>query len=294
LAKAGYPDGRGLPTFAIYTPPVGSVQVSIAEWVASELKTNLGIHTIIDPMSAAAYGNLMYGGLQDGIKPGFMIFEGQAIWAKAAAMDMQSINSTWFDYPTSMLDAMAAQTVPTYDPVSVKAYGNPADASLGVTAASWKPLDAGAKAMITGFNQYIAKQTNAAYKESLTPIPSYQTTWNQYLAAWQAAKTPAAKHLAWKNAWQFVSSEDYYLWVDQHLTPLERHWQVLDAEESESDLKQAAYWGGQVGEAVIQDAYWTPLVYPKVVALTEPGLEHMMPNPWVWPGFAQLQYATLK
>ena len=46
------------------------------------------------------------------------------------------------------------------------------------------------------------------------------------------------------------------LFKDQHLGPLGRHWQVLDAAEADSNLKQAANWGGQVGEAVIQDAYW--------------------------------------
>jgi len=294
LAKAGYANGKGMPIFTIYTPPVGSVQVSIAESVAAQLKANLNIRTVIHPMAAAAYGNLMYGGLQRGIKPGFMIFEGQAIWAKAAAMDMQSINSTWFDFPTSFLDAMAQQSIPTYDPVSVKAYGNPTNTALGVTAASWKPLTAGAETMIKGMDEYIGRQSNAAYKASLTPIPSYQTTWTQYVDAWKAAKTPAAKHLAWVNAWKFVSTEDQALWEDQHLSPQERQWQVLDAEEADSNLKQAAYWGGQIGEAVIQDAYWTPLVSPKVVALIEPNVKHLMPNPWVWPGFAQLQYVTLK
>ena len=38
----------------------------------------------------------------------------------------------------------------------------------------------------------------------------------------------------------------------------------------------------------------TPLVYPKAVALVQPNVKNLTPNPWVWPGFAQLQYATLK
>ena len=293
LAQAGHPNGKGIPTLTIYTPPVGTLQVSMAESVAAQLKANLNIHCVIHTMAASPYGYLQYGPLQRGIKPGFMIFQGQAVWAKAAAMDMQSINSTWFDMPTSYLDALAQRSIPTYDPFSIKAYGNPTNTSLGITAASWKPLNAGAKAMIKGMNQYIAKQTNPVYKASLIPNPSFQTSWNQFVSAWKAAKTPATKHLAWVNAWKFVSNEDLYLWEDQHRGPLATHWQILDAEEAASNLKQAAYWGGHIGQAVIQDAYWTPLVYPKLVSLVDPNLKNITPSPWVWPGFAQLQYATL-
>lgn len=57
LAEAGYPEGAGFPVVKL-TYPADYGYDSTMEWLQSQLKTNLGIETKLDPLEAKAYGAL--------------------------------------------------------------------------------------------------------------------------------------------------------------------------------------------------------------------------------------------
>lgn len=59
LAEAGYPDGAGLPSFAIHCQ---STQVKQAEILQAQLKTNLGIETTIAPVDSKMFFPMMVEG----------------------------------------------------------------------------------------------------------------------------------------------------------------------------------------------------------------------------------------
>lgn len=94
LAKAGYPGGKGFPTLNIYTATQQSdpVQVPVAEAIAQELKQELGINFKIDPLAQAVDGDVVYNGLTQGIKPGYVIAGANAGWMDAGYLPMQADN----------------------------------------------------------------------------------------------------------------------------------------------------------------------------------------------------------
>ena len=295
LAKAGYPNGRGIPTIYFYTPPVGDPSIPVAEGIAQQLKQNLGINVKIAPTPWSLLGGIIWGGYNKGIKPGFNLFTGVVNWWAASSMDMQSVFATWYDYPPAYRDHVANAVLSTSNPYSVAKYGNPTDTKLGLVWSSWIPLQKAYLADTAFLTKYIANVKDPVYKQTLIPDPSWSSQWNAYVAQWKAAKTDAAKNAAWVSAWNFIggpSGLDLQVWEDQHRPSYALNWNILAAHESDATLTKAIPWGAKLGQSVINSGYMIPLYVPKFIYLVKPGLTNVVVNKFAYGNFFQLQYLT--
>lgn len=307
LAKAGYPDGKGIPTLSLYcqTQAVSPSSVSTAEAIQQELKQALNVNTVIDPLATTLWTNVTWNGLNQGIAPGYNIGSGWANWPDPGNLPLQSDQMTYFDGtigPVAYRDHIANYYFPTYDPNDVKLWGNPNNASMGVTFAQWLPLQKSAQEDIAYLSAWTAKQP-AAYRQLLI-IPgaqSNQQVWNTYVAAWKAAKSPAAKHAAWVNAWKFVGNYSAgngganvglngQVYVDQHEPEDVYLMQKWGVESNAAPAKQGIALASQMTNLLMQQGYAVPLYYNETFYLEKPWLHGVQANPWALLNFYQLQY----
>ena len=216
LAKAGYPNGKGIPTLAIYAPttPNGLATVPVAEAVAQELKQGLNINTKINPTANTLWGQITWGGLNQGIEPGFNIATGVVNWIDPVNLTMQAnqlVGNAGTMGPPAYRTAVSAWYFDKYDPQSVARYGNPDNTKLGTT---WSDMLKLQNAVIAD-NRYLtawwARQP-ALYRDLNKPLPGASTMdlWNNLVKGWKAAKTSADKHTAWVTAWKFGGNYSTY------------------------------------------------------------------------------------
>jgi len=311
LAQAGYPGGKGIPTLYIYTQTQSDAPTSVpvAEAVQQELKQSLGINTKIVPEPNTLYGNITWNGINPDIQPGYVIGGGTPNWNDYTSLPVQSNQQVIFpgaQGPVSFRQHIANYYLPKYDPNDVKLLGNPDDKKLG-TQADWDKLAAVAKADIAWLDAWDKKQP-AAYQKVLI-IPGQATNqdqWDNYLAAYKKAKTPAEKHDAWVAAWKFVGDWS----AGNGGANIGLIGQVWDHKNEPQDWHDAQMWNNELNAAVdqqtandlvlkldnytLQNGYGMPLYYAKTFYITQPGLTGIQANPWSWGGLFQLQYATWK
>ncbi len=308
LAKAGYPNGKGMPTLYLYsqTQANSPASVSIAEALAQEWKQNLNVNFKIDPLAATLWGNVVWQGLNPGIHPGFVIANGVANWSDPSNYAMQANQLLiWAGTigPVQYREHLSNWYFPTYDPQSVAKFGNPDDASMGVTWSQWAPLVKAAEADIKYLAAWTAKQP-PAYRALLT-VPGAQTPqqiWDNYVAGWKAAKTPADKHAAWVAAWKDVGNYsagngdpniglDGQVYVDEH-QPTEVYqmnmWNTIGSASSSATV--SAQLAGKIVNKLMADGYTIPLFFNEQFYLEKPYLHGVQTNPWSWNNFYQLQY----
>ena len=317
LTKAGYPGGKGTGQLYLYcqTSTSSPQSVATAEAVAAELKQNLNLNFKIDPVNGTLWGELVYGGMQPGIHPGYTVAAGDANWNQNGQWPMQAqqfavLNLSGAFGPQAYRQYAEGWDFYNYDPRNVKAWGNPADPNEGITAASWTPLITAAKKDIAYLNAWKAKQP-AAYRIALTPPPGTPTltqTLHTYMAEYSKAKTSAAKHTAWVDFWKWVGSYpaggtgganmglNAQVYVDQHEPALEATIRMLNQElYTTASNAKAAVFASDVVDSMLNSGYVIPLDYSSTVYLARPGLEGLQANPWAeMGGFYQLQYLRLK
>ncbi len=309
LAQAGYPGGKGFPTIEIYAE-VASVSpnsVPIAEAVAAELKQNLGINCQITPENATLFGDITYAGLNSFVKPGYVIGGGTPNWVDVTSLPIES-NQDLYNYgtvgPLSFRQHMSAAFYNAYDPSDVALMGNPTNTSEGTTPADWVPLEKAAKADIAYLNAWNAKQP-AAYRKTYLDVPGTETNqqlWNGLLQAWHQAKTPAALHTAWVNAWKFLGSYSIgngganiglneKVWIKQHETEAIHNVYMWNHELGGTvNQQQADHLAANIDNYMLQQGYGIPLYYYETFLLEKPGLTGVLANPWSWGGVFQMQY----
>jgi len=312
LAKAGYPNGKGFPTLTIYAE-VASVNpnsIPVAEAVQEELKINLGINSQITPEPSTEYGNITWGGLNPGVKPGYIIGGGTPNWDDVTSLPIQANQQILFHGtigPASYRQHDSLYYFPTYDPQDVAQLGNPNNPSEGTKPADWARLNKVAEADIAYLAAWTKKQP-AAYQAVLN-VPgqeTYQQQWDNYLKAWHQAKTPSQLHQAWVNAWKFIGDWSAgngganvglngLVWDDQHMTKgvyLATMWNA----ELNGALSQAAAvpLAAKIDNFMLQNGWGVPLYYLKTFYLLKPGLSGIEANPWSWGGLYQMQYLSYK
>lgn len=313
LAKAGYPGGKNIPTLALYcqTAAVSPSSVSVAEAISQELKTTLGIHFIIDPTASTLWGAINWGGLNEGVKPGYNVAVGNANFFDSSMLSLDAnymINLPGAIGPQSYMQHISNWYFPTYDPTDVKAFGNPADANMGVSFAQWAPLQKAAMADIQYLNRWLAQQP-ASYRTLIAPAPGQTNLelWNNLVTDWKQAKTPAQKHAAWVSAWDFVGNSsggngsanvglNGQVYMDQHEPKslyLAQMWNV----EGENAIKTsvAVKDTAKVVNFLMQQGYEVPLYYNDMFYLEKPNLSAVSLNPWAWgDNYWQLQYIRMQ
>lgn len=298
LAKAGHAGGKGIPTLQIYTPPVGDPSIPMAESIAQQLKQNLGINVQIDPTPWSLLSTIIWGGYSKNVKPGYMIFPGEANWWQSGAMDMSAIFVTWYDYPPFFRQYIAKATMAANNPYSVAKYGNPDNPKLGTTWASMAKLQASFIKDSTWLDKFIARQKDPVFRQNITPVPSYQVTWNGYVQAWKAAKTPAEKHAAWVNAWDYIGNGIYCLdllvWEYSHMPAYNLQEKIVAAHEAADTLTTAAVAGGKLAQMVMNSGWAVPLNVPFGVYLVKPNITNVQYNKFGYGDFIDLQYMKVK
>lgn len=308
LVKAGYPNGKGIPTLAIYVPATPSELSStpVAEAVAQELKQYLNINTKIEPTANTLWGNINWGGLNQGIEPGFNIAVGVANWIDATSLPMQAnqfVADPGTMGPPAYRSVVSHWYFDKYDPTGVAKYGNPDDKNAGATWADMLKLQNAVYADNKFLTAWWAKQP-ALYRELHTPLPgnSNLDLWNNLVKAWKAAKTPADKHTAWVTAWQFVSNYsagngntnmgldgyvyEYSHWPhDQYLLSM---WGDELAAATNTDTENALT--AKINNLLMGEGWVAPIAYVKNFFLEKPYLHDAVTNPFSWGNFYQLQY----
>jgi len=315
LAKAGYPNGRGVPQLYIYCQTTANSPTSVlmAEAVAAELKSNLNLNFKIDPTNSTQFGAIEYGGLPPDVKPGFAIGSEVMNWNQTLQWPLQA--SQWVT--TGFSGTVGSQAYrqyagtnwyySSYDPRDVKLWGNPTNNNMGISYSQWQPIIASAKQDIAYLNAWTAKQP-ALYRAALNPpgtIP-YATELAQFEATYKAAKTNAAKHAAWEAFWKWVGTYadgdgdasmglNALVYIDQHEPKLEANMRMWEAEIADTGDSQAATrLSAEMGNAMIQSAYMIPLNYGENIYLEKPNLTGVQANPWQFQGLYQFQYVSLK
>jgi ABC-type oligopeptide transport system substrate-binding subunit len=308
LTKAGYPNGKGIPTLAIYAPttPNGLATVPVAEAVAQELKQGLNINTKIYPTANTLWGQITWGGLNPGIEPGFNIATGVVNWIDPVNLTMQANQLAIFEGtmgPPAYRTYISHWYFDKYDPVSVARYGNPDDKTRGTTWADMLKLQ---KAVIAD-DKYLTAwraQQPALYRELLTPAPGSSTMelWNNLVKGWKAAKTPADKHTAWATAWKFVGNYsagngganvglDGQVYVDEH-QPHDQYLLKLWNSElgAATSAEQENALAAKIVNLLTDEGFVTPIAYVQNIFLAKPWVHDVVTNPFSWGNFYQLQY----
>jgi ABC-type oligopeptide transport system substrate-binding subunit len=315
LAKAGYPNGKGMPELHIYTQTTtnSATSVLIGEAVAQELKSNLNLNFKISPINSTEFGAINWGGLYQGIEPGYVIGSMVANWNQTLQWPLQSNQWSGSDFSGSIGSQAFRQYAATnwyysaYDPRDVKLWGNPTDNSLGVSYSQWQPIIASAQKDIAYLNAWTAKQP-PAYRAALNPPGSVPLTAQlaNFEASYKAAKTSAAKHAAWVAFWKWVGTYqngaggaslglNAQVYYDQHEPALEAQINEWDTELSNTGSSHtAAVLSADIANAMIKSGYMIPLNYAQEVYLEKSDLTGLQVNPWSWNNFYQFQYMKLK
>lgn len=319
LAKAGYPNGRGMPTLYLYCDTVaGNPQyVPMAEAVAAELKQNLNLNFKIQTLNPTVWGQLSNQGMQKGILPGYNIASGGANWAGTDPGSFPlSINQWVTEWASGAIGPEAYRQHAeqwyfySYDPQEVKAWGNPNNAQEGVKFSQWQPLIAAAKKAIPVIMAFWKKQPKDFFDNNsgLGPgsIP-LDVTLKTFIASYKTAKTPAEKHAAWVSFWKWVGTyptspgnaslgladQAYVMTHEPKLQYDIWSWTgVLWSASGQQALKDAA----KISNAIMASGYVVPLNYEENVYLVRKGLTGVDPNPNIgaFGNFYNLQYLRLK
>jgi len=317
LAKAGYPGGKGIGQLYLYTytTAVNGQDVLMAEAVAQELKTNLGLNFKIMPTNSSEQGNLIWGGLVKGILPGYSIDVGTANWNQPEQWPLQSDqwvalqDSGDIPAPGNFQQYSANWNFYNYDPVEVKAWGNPSNPREGTSYAQWKPIISAAQKALA----YIAKWTSEqplAYQKAINPpgTVSAATQLQNFEATYRLAKTPAAKHAAWVSFWEWAGSYPNpeadggavigvvdQAYIDAHEPLLEKQMRILEAElDNTPSLKGSEQLSADMANLMMQSALDIPLNYNETIYLQRPDLTGVQPDPYYGGSPYQYQYLNLK
>nr|NNM89334.1 peptide ABC transporter substrate-binding protein [Bacilli bacterium] len=312
LAKAGYPNGKGIPTLYLYTQTqaVSPISVGLAEALQQELTQALGINFQIDQLDNSSWDDVVYAGLNPGIKPGYVLSIGQVNWFNTWFLTFQSIQ--WIGGagvigPASYRQYVSQWYFPTYDPMSIYRYGNPADVNNGMSWSSWLPLQKAVLADNSYLQAYAAKQP-AWYQKLTAPAAGSSTLdlWNNIVNGWKTAKTDTQKHAAWVQAWKFVGNEsagngnasiglDGQVYQDKHQPVLQKQWnESIEQLAYTPDVKTAVPLAANIVNGMMQQGYVEPLVYNDNVYLAKSNLTGVQANPWSDFNFYQLQYIKVK
>ncbi len=322
LAKAGYPNGKGMPTLYLYTDTstgTGSnpQYVPMAEAVAAELKQNLGLKFTIQVENPTIWGELSTDGMLKGILPGYDIASGGENWAGADPGSYPlSINQWVTEWasgaigPQSYRDHAENWFFYTYDPQEVKAWGNPSNAQEGVQFSQWQPIISAAKKAIPVIMAFWKKQPADFFDNNSGLGPGSLTldqTLNNYVASYKTAKTPAEKHADWVSFWKWVGTyvsspgdaslglvdQAYVMTHEPQLQYDIWSWTgVLWSSTGQQALKLAA----KISNTLMASGYIVPLNYEDDNYLVQPGLQNVDPNPDIgaFGNFYNLQYLNLK
>ncbi|MCY0878937.1 MAG: peptide ABC transporter substrate-binding protein [Firmicutes bacterium] len=311
LAEAGYPNGKGIPTLVLYTQTQAQnpAQVSLAEALAQEFKQELGINFKIDPIAQTLDNDIVYNGLEPGVKPGYVIGYGNASWIDSQYLPLKANQLIHYD---GALGDLAFREYAkdwyfyNYDPRDVKEFGNPNDPSMGVSFSQWKPLEQAAMKDIAFLNAWNAKQPKWYQEYIANSGPPLIDIWDGLVKDWKDAKTPAAKHQAWVTAWEFVGTYSLgngnasyglnaQVYTDEH------EGSVLYNLNMENDLMQitsssteADKLAADIANTVMKEGWDIPLFYSDSVYLVKPNITNVVANPFGWTWWNDLQYMKIK
>nr|WP_134158416.1 peptide ABC transporter substrate-binding protein [Alicyclobacillus sacchari] len=316
LAKAGYPNGKGLPTMYIYAPvpALNERGVPVAEAVSEELQQNLGIQTKIIQLNQTDYSFLTYGGPMKNVQPGFNVASSGTNWSEPGQLDMGGSQGVYFPGDYGWSAAQTAYVLPwynnPYDPASVKKYGDPTNPNVGVKWSDWTALNQAVQKDIPIITKWVKEQPKQ-WQAILNPpgSESLPQQWNAIVNQWKTAKTAAAKHAAFQLAFQFVAPAattastgsvntgalDIQAYWDTHETTQVKNWRMWQAYMQNSmTTQQAAPWAGQLMTSLMQAGYTIPLFYNETYYLERSNVTGTQPNPWSWGNFYQFQYLSVK
>lgn len=312
LAEAGYPNGKGLPTFDLYCEVQSSdpLQVPAAEALAQELKEELGINFKIVTLAATQYGDLSSNGMIKGIQPGYFIGnQGVLRMVPGQLVMQQNIGPgtvATYGYPESLNKQIYTWETTAYNPAEVKRYGNPTNKNLGVKWSDWKLLNADAAKDIAYLNHYYTTLP-AQYRASVQPLVPLKTQWQTVQNAWKTAKTASAKHAAWVTAWETLGSHETAVgqanplgWNEQVILDKETPKSILKILEEQqayydnTSLQKAAPGAAKIADLLMDEGWTEPLFYTNSIFLANSNVTGVVSNPFNLGYFRSLQYMKVK
>ena len=304
LSQAGYPNGKGLPTFNLYCEVQASdpYQVTAAEALAQELKQELGLNFKIDTLSSTVYGALDSGGSVEGIKPGYFIgVQGVLRQVPGILVMQQNIVAGTYLYPVKLLKLMYQWQNTSYNPYEVKRYGNPTSTKLGVTWNDWIKMNSDALKDIRYLNAYNAKLPQ--YDASTVPL---MKQWQTVVDSWRTAKTDAAKNAAWQTAWKILGTYETSVgsasigWneqvIEDKMTPkgVQNWLNEQTTYQASPSLAKAAPGAAKIVNYEMKLGWTEPLFYANQLYVANSNISGVSTNPWNMGNFYNLQSLTVK
>ncbi len=313
-AEAGYPHGKGLPTFYLYAEVQSSDPYGVlaAEALQEEFKNTLGINFQIVPLASTQYGALNGNGMITGIKPGYFIgSQGVLRMVPGLLVMQQNIGAgtvATYGYPNSLNKLIYQWETTQYNPPEIKRYGNPNNSSLGVKWSDWVKMNEDALKDIKYLNAFNAKLPEP-YRSEVVPTNSVplMKQWQTIVDAWRTAKTAVAKHAAWETAWTTLGSHetttgqaDPLGWNEQVLLDKKTPPSMLKFLEKQAvyfdntSLAKAAPVAAQIADQLMQEGWTEPLFYTNQVFLTNANISGVQSNPYNFGYFYNLQNISVK
>ncbi|WP_187355235.1 peptide ABC transporter substrate-binding protein [Paenibacillus tengchongensis] len=313
LKDAGYENGKGLPTLALY---VGVKQVDaqgeqIALALGQLLEQNLGIKTELIQLNEAQFNAYQYNGPQADAKPGFILASGATNWSEPGGLDMGATQQLYslgtLDAPLEATKQFVDWTKDVYYKPAIEQYGDPDNKNAGVEWSDWAALEQAAKEDIAYLEKWISEQP-AEWLPYLKQdgVPTTAEQWDQIVEVWKNAKTNDEKHAAFVTAWTFVAPNAPGGKLNQNALDV----QVYYNKYSSKDLLNLRMWQTQFVNALtveegapiaakvinylLDEAYTVPLFYQQQFFLVKPGITGVQSNPWAWGNFYGLHMISVE
>ena len=282
LADAGYPNGKGLPTFTFLAPPANDPRMPVIEAVAKMWTDNLGVKIAIQNNEVPVYSTLQWANYNKKIKTGFSTLGGPMNWFQPVDLLLNS-NHIWLfmDFKPGGV----AKTAQFDDQlVAVKDLKAPGDfAALQKRAdAAWAKL------------QQIVGQEKNDWGETMMLPPTFKDQWDAIAKRFNEAKDDKAKLGAYQDALTLVLARERDNTSYDNMTDQNRQAQRLMAKLARQKMEQAWDTVVPIQQLAVDSAWMVPIYNDKTFYVTDPKLSGIVLNKLSWGGMFQFQYLQWK
>ena len=282
LAEAGYPNGKGLPTFTFLAPPANDPSMPVIEAVAKMWSDNLGVKVAIQNNETPVYSTLQWGNYNKKIKTGFSTLGGPMNWVQPTDLLLNSPHTWWF---MDFKPGGVAKTAQYDDQINaVKDLKAPGD---------WAALQKRADAAWAKLQQTAAAEKND-WGETMMLPPTFKDQWDAIAKDFQSATDAKAKLGAYQNGLTLVLKQEQTNAQYDNMTDTNKQAQRLLAKLSRQTIDQAWATVVPLNQMTVDSAWMIPIYNPVSYYVTDPKLSGVVLNKFSWGGVFQYQYLVWK
>lgn len=313
LKDAGFEDGKGLPTLALYfgVKQVDAQGEQIALALGQLLQQNLGIKTELIQLNEAQFNAYQYSGPQADAKPGFILSMGATNWSEPGSLDMGATQQLYsmgtLDAPLEATQKFVDWSKEVYYKPAIEQYGDPDNSKIGVEWDDWAALEKAAKEDIAYLEQWTKEQPEEWQPYLVQAgLPTRAEQWQQIVDIWNNAKTNDEKHGAFVTAWTFIAPNAPGGKLNQNALDVLAYYRKSMSEDLRNmrmwqdefvntlKVEDGAPFAAKVVNNLLDGAYAIPLFYQQQYFLVKPGVTGVLSNPWAWGNFYGLHFISVE